>query len=132
MSESNLVSKEEGLALLVKDANKRAPEKWHNIRVEIDGKKFQSKKEARYYGQLVLQKKMNMIQDFACQVRFPLLMNGEKLTTYIADFVVKEKDGSKKVIDVKGSRDRKSPVYRLFLLKKKLMKHLVNVEVEEV
>ena len=80
----------------------------------VDDKRFASQKEARYYGALKVRKLMGEIQDFECQVSFPLVAG----IHYRGDFLITEKDESLTCVDVKGF---KTPVYKL---KKKLFCHV--------
>lgn len=85
--------------------------KYKNQKVTIDGITFDSRAEGTYYNYLKILKKSGEIQGFDMQVRFTLMdrfkhPSDDKKTVraiaYIPDFVITEKDGSKKVIDVKG------------------------------
>lgn len=82
--------------------------KYGNIKTEVDGISFDSRKEADYYCQLKLLKKAGEIKDFGLQPRFVLQegfnKNGvrHRPITYYADFVVENLDGTTDVIDVKG------------------------------
>lgn len=99
--------------------------KYKNIKTEVDGIRFDSKKEATRYGQLKIMQQCGLIHDLKLQVSYPLVVQGVKIATYRADFVYTE--GIKGVTeDVKGMR---TPVYNL---KKKLMKALYGIEIKEV
>ena len=58
--------------------------------------------------------------------RFPMVINNLKICTYEADWTVYFKEGHKEVYDAKGF---KTPVYKI---KKKLMKALFNIDIQEV
>ena len=60
--------------------------KYNNIKTEIDGITFDSKKEANRYCELVLLKKAGAIKDLETQPKFPLYVNTNKVCSYIADF----------------------------------------------
>ena len=99
--------------------------KYGNVRVTVDGHKFDSKREARRYGELKLLQRAGKISDLLLQVRFPLVVNGHVICAYIADFDYRE--GSYRVTeDVKGVR---TAVYRI---KAKLMKALHGVTIREI
>ena len=76
-------------------------------KTEIDGIRFDSKREAAYYSELKLLKMAGEL-DFELQPKFTLIegfeKNGKKYrpTHYIADFLITYRDGRKVVIDVKG------------------------------
>lgn len=96
--------------------------KYGNKKVQVDGKIFDSLKEAYRYNELKMLQNHGKIQDLKCQVKFELQpkfkneITGktEKAITYIADFVYTE-NGKQVIEDVKGF---KTPVYKL---KRKLM-----------
>lgn len=100
--------------------------KYRNIKTEIDGIKFDSKKEANYYKKLCLLKQSGEVTDFQMQVKYYFELNGVKLGFYKADFVVEWKSGKKQVVDVKGM---KTPIYNL---KAKMMKAFHSIEIFEV
>lgn len=60
--------------------------KYGNRRVEADGVSFASAKEARRYGELKLLERAGEIAELRLQPRFPLIVNGVKVCTYVADF----------------------------------------------
>lgn len=103
--------------------------KYRNIPTELDGYRFDSKREARRYQDLKLLVLAGEISDLCAEkleLRFDLSVNGMKICTYEADFRYKDKDENVVVEDSKGVR---TPVYRL---KKKLMKALLGIEIQEV
>ena len=99
--------------------------KYKNIITIVDGFKFDSKAEARYYGILKMRKLAGEIVDFKRQVPYDLVVNGISVGKYIADFLIQHAD-RKEVIDVKGV---KTPIYNL---KKRLMKAIYNIEIIEI
>lgn len=108
---------------------KKRSNKYRNIKVEIDGIKFASKKEGRRYLELKLLKQAGEIKDFKIQPKYKFELNGVKICTYLADFDVIHNDNSLIVEDVKSDATRKLPVYRI---KKKLMKAFYNIDVKEI
>jgi hypothetical protein len=100
--------------------------KYKNKKVEIDGVTFDSKKEAKRYGELKLLQRINEINDLELQPKYPIVVNGKKIATYIADFRYRKSDGSTVVEDVKGVR---TPVYRI---KKKLVEALESISIVEI
>lgn len=96
--------------------------KYKNVRVEIDGIKFDSKFEAEFYfSELQWLQAAGEITKIERQKKYLLQpafeYHGKKIQAinYVADFVVTYKDGRQEVIDTKGTQ---TPVY---LLKKKLL-----------
>lgn len=105
----------------------RRPSKYRNTKIVLDNITFDSKAEATRYSHLKLRERIGEITDLELQVRFPLVVNGTKVTTYVADFRYREAaTGAVIVEDVKGVR---TPVYRL---KKKLMKAVHGIDVSEI
>lgn len=111
--------------------------KYQNKKTEIDGIIFDSKKEARVYGELKLLKLSGEIKDFERQKVFQLVpsqydvIDGktkciEKPLTYKADFVVHHNDGETTVLDAKGMR---TPLYTA---KRKLMLFIHKIRIKEV
>ena len=97
--------------------------KYNNVPVELDGKKFQSTKEAKRYIQLRAMQAAGEITHLHCQTPFEL-----SVCKFIADFTY-TRNGELIVEDAKSSVTRKLAVYRL---KKKLMKAELNIEIIEV
>lgn len=98
--------------------------KYRSIPVEVDGIRFASKKEARRYQVLKARWDAGEIIGLVTQPRYVLKVNGEKVGTYVGDFLYIE-DGREVLEDVKGVR---TPIYRL---KKKLMKALYGIDILE-
>lgn len=69
---------------------------------------YASKAEATRAEELKLLQRAGKISDLREQVKFPLLVNGELIGYYIADFMYVE-DGEQVVEDVKGF---KTPMFR--------------------
>ena len=90
--------------------------KYHNQKVEINGKKFDSKKESKDWLRLKSMEDSGLIKNLCCQVPFELqpkyvTRDGRKIRaiTYVADFVY-ERDGAKYAQDSKGMR---TDVYKM-------------------
>lgn len=106
-------------------------QKYRNEKVRLDGFVFASKKEASRFVELRMRQKMGEISGLTVHPRFDLIVNGEKVGVYVADFLyfVCHNDirGSCKVVeDTKGYRTRD------FILKKKLMKAALGIDVKEI
>lgn len=98
--------------------------KYGNKKVELDGIKFDSKKEMRRYAELKVLEKAGEIRDLQLQVGF-ILQEGftdqtgkrQQAIKYIADFTYyqQEDDGCWYLVieDVKSPATRKNAVYRL-------------------
>ena len=104
---------------------KRKP-KYKNRKVEVDGIKFDSKKEAKRYGELKLLEKAGEISDLQCHPKFDLVINGQKIlitsdrykngrqAKYSPDFrYTCQKGGGFIAEDVKGGRATKTEAYKL-------------------
>lgn len=96
--------------------------KYHSVVTEALGIKFHSKKEARYYLELVCRQKAGEVRYFLLQVPFRLPGN----TKYIVDFMEVHADGSIRYVDTKGFRTQ------TFKLKRKQVEALYPIIIEEV
>ena len=126
----------------IAEARKRRESKYRARKVDgflADGTPhtFDSRKEAKRYAELAVMERSGAISNLQLQVTYHLipsqkLPNGKTLrgVDYIADFVY-ERDGKTVVEDVKGYRDPSSAAYAKFIIKKKLMLFLKDIEVVE-
>ena len=101
-------------------------------KIEIDGIKFDSKRESERYTVLKYLESIGDITDLQLQVPFELqpkyIMDGKTVRAikYVADFVYKDKNGNTVVEDSKGYRTKE------YLLKKKLFEYKFNLKIKEV
>lgn len=97
------------------------PNKYHNNPTTVDGIRFDSKKEARYYEQLKIRQATGEVKYFLMQV--PLRLPGG--SKYVVDFQVFFADPARapEYIDVKG---RETQVFRL---KKREVEHAYPVQI---
>jgi len=100
---------------------KRNKHKFHAIQIELDGIKFDSKKEAKFYMQLKMLQKLGEVIFFLRQVPFDLPGN----IKYRCDFQVFYKDGTVSFIDVKGMKTQE------YIMKKKQVESLYPIVIEE-
>jgi hypothetical protein len=108
--------------------------KYRAVKTEVDGILFDSKKEAKRYGELKLLEKAGEITQLELQPVFQCVVKEKKICSYRADFRYFDKKatgtmgqmGTMMVEDVKGF---KTPVYRL---KKKLVEALFPVKITEI
>jgi hypothetical protein len=101
--------------------------KYGNKPTVVDNIRFDSQAEAKRYNELKLFQHAGQICDLELQPKFPLLVNGELVCTYIGDFRYYS-HGYQVIEDVK-SKATKTPQYRI---KVKLLKALTGIEVREV
>lgn len=80
----------------------------------VDGVRFASKAESRRYSELKNLERAGIISGLTLQPKFPLIVQGAKVCTYIGDFAYIE-DAKYVVEDVKGVQ---TDVYRI---KRKLL-----------
>lgn len=104
---------------------KKTTSKYGNKKTVVDGITFDSKKEAARYQELKLMQKAGLIAGLGMHPSFDLWVNNQRVCRYVADFSYQE-NGKTVVEDVKGV---KTPVYNL---KKKLMKALHGIEIQEI
>lgn len=110
-------------------------QKYGNIRVKDDGYTFDSKREHKRYCELRMLARAGKIKHLQVHTRFPIKVNEQLICTYEADFSYYEtQDGTIKTPYQFVVEDVKSPATRtpLYELKKKLMKAVHNVTVEEI
>lgn len=104
--------------------------KYGNKITEYDGRKYHSKKEAGYARELDMLSKARVdaqrVVSWLPQVKYRLEVNGVKIADYILDFKVEYADGRVEYVDVKGVRTGE------YVMKKKLMKALFNIDIIEV
>lgn len=103
--------------------------KYHNKKTVLNGRKFDSKKEARRFVELQMLEKKGLIKNLECQKKFELIpkQNGQRACNYIADFVyVDASNGQTVVEDVKGVR---TEVYKI---KKKLLLYFCGLDIHEI
>ncbi len=114
------------LARLRAQSNKEPkPSKYKNVKVVVDGEKFDSKKEAAYWVELKMRAKVGEIFNLQRQVAIPLYCfacspHGQpmavEVATYVADFTFHTRDSPLlHIVDVKGQKKRACP----YPLKKK-------------
>jgi hypothetical protein len=92
----------------------------------IDGIRFASKAEAKYYQTLIYRERLGEVTDVRLQEPFVVLgPKGQVVCTYRADFVFWDaSEGRQRVIDVKGMQ---TP---LFKLKKKVVEAFLGITIE--
>jgi len=102
------------------------PSKYGNQRAG----KYASKKEAEYAAKYAALESAGVIRQLREQVPFELIPKDGRLRAvkYYADFTYVD-EGGLHVVDIKGGSATKTPVYRL---KKRLMRHLLGIDIEEV
>lgn len=103
--------------------------KYHNVKTVVDGITFDSKAEAKRYGELKLMEKAGVITTPELQKKYPIVINGIHICNYIADFVYINTEGRKLKLIVEDTKGMRTPVYNL---KKKLMKAVHNIDVVEI
>lgn len=113
----------------------RRPHKYRAKRVEINGERFDSKKEARRWGELQLLQRAGKIRNLERQKAFPIVINGSpvkirsagypngRAMKYLADFVYFE-DNKRVVEDSKG---QDTPVSKI---KRALVEAIYGVEIK--
>jgi hypothetical protein len=109
------------------------PSKYKNVKTEVDGIKFDSKKEALLFSGLKLSEMVGDITGLERQVKYELIPSQtrsdgskERAVNYIADFQYRKRNGVLVVADAKGI---KTPDY---IIKRKLMLHVHGITILEV
>ena len=112
------------------------PSKYKNVKTEVDGIKFDSKKEAKRWQELRALQKAGQLRDLAHQWKYFLIPpqtrsdgKKERAVDYIADFAYVDLDGVTHVEDVKSPSTRKLPAY---IIKRKLMLQVHGISIKEI
>lgn len=118
--------------------------KYGNAKTEIDGRTFDSRREASRYIDLAAMQKAGEISNLQMQVKYVLIpaqrepdtigpkggiKKGkviEKECSYIADFVYTDKNGQTVVEDTKGFRPKE------YLIKRKMMLYFHGIRIREI
>jgi len=113
---------------------KKPKQKYFSKKVYTSAGKFDSTAEYSYYQKLQLLKKAGEITGIDRQVVFPLTVNGQLITKYIADFVVTKSNGTVEVHDAKNpyllGKGKSTPAGQMFKLKSKLMRAIYDIEIK--
>ncbi|WP_240335243.1 DUF1064 domain-containing protein [Paraliobacillus sediminis] len=102
---------------------KQKRSKYGNKKVVIDGHKFDSKLEAKYYQELLIRKRIGEIKSFSLQPRYELQPKYKKdnktirKIEYVADFEIEHADDSIEIVDIKGH------VTKEFAIKRKIFEY---------
>lgn len=108
--------------------------KFNNVKSEIDGYKFDSKKESEFYGSLKIKKQAGLIKDFKMQVPYEIIINNIRIANYFLDFLVENNDGTIEYIDIKG-KDKKTNKFiktGVFALKKRLVEAIYGIKISMI
>lgn len=96
--------------------------KYNAKKTEVDGIRFDSKKEARYYQDLLLRQRAGEVVFFLRQTAFHLPGG----VVYRIDFQEFHSDGTVHFVDVKGMKTQ------MYIAKKKMVEATYPVTIEEV
>lgn len=103
------------------EVEKTKESKYHSNKTEVDGKTFDSKKEANYYARLIYLQLAGEIKEIELQPSFELQpsykRDGKTIRSinYKADFKVTDKEGHEYYVDTKGFKTKE------YLIKKKML-----------
>lgn len=122
------LSRQTGTDARVRDAIKGRirVRKYRNIPTEIDGERFDSKKEARRFVELRVLERAGEIADLTRGKKYNFSHDGVKIGTYKPDFEYTE-NGKRVIEDVK-STSTKTQAYRL---RKRMMLAFYGIEIRE-
>ena len=144
MSEEQLAERQKRLSHMAGDKPKRiapvdrtvnAP-KYRNQKVEIDGIKFDSRKEAKRWQELKLLESAGEIERLIRQARYTLIPaqkradgTTERKVEYVADFSYETVVGRIGYLHVEDVKGMKTPLY---ILKRKLMLWVHGITIKEI
>lgn len=98
--------------------------KYGAIRTEYNGVMYASRAEANRAGELDALERAGVIKNIERQKKYPIIINGEKVFTYIADFNYFDIEKNCDVVeDVKGVRTA------MFNLKKKCVEAFYQIKI---
>lgn len=96
----------------------------------VDGITFDSKAEARRYGELMMMRRAGEIYDLEIHRLYPVFLNGKWVCDYTADFCYRRKPGHERVVeDVKSKGTRTA---RDWPLRKRLVEAAHTITITEV
>jgi hypothetical protein len=98
-----------------------------NVRVKEDGITFGSRAEYARYAVLKTRAENGEILGLEVHPRFPLVVNGVKICTYVADFRYDDGLTQERVVE-----DVKGVAKEVYVIKKKLMLAILGIEIVEV
>lgn len=107
----------------------RKKNKYGAKKQRVDGHAFDSKAEAKRYGELKLLEKAGEIHFLEVHPQYHMYVKGLLIAAYKADFGYRDRLGRQHVEDVKGGPTAKR---RDFILIRKLMKACLDIDVEIV
>lgn len=107
-----------------KPAGKARSGKYNAVPVQSEHGYFHSTSEYKRFLDLKMLERANAITNLRRQVKYPLVLDGVQIQTYIADFVYIE-NGREIVEDFKGFRTSE------YLKAKRLMKEILGIEILE-
>lgn len=107
---------------------KKGFRKYKNEKTQVDGVWFDSKREARRYGELKLLERAGEIRNLRLQVVYDLVVYGRLVCRYRADFVYEDRrlGWAEVVEDAKGCRTE------AYIIKRKLMLAVHGITIREV
>ena len=106
--------------------------KYNARKTTVDNIVFASKREAARYVELKLLQRAKRIADLECQPQFPIVVNGQTVAKYVADFQYRELAWDFEIVEnlvVEDVKGMKTPVYRL---KKNLVEAQYGIQIREV
>ena len=103
--------------------------KFFATRTEVDGRFFDSAREAAHYRELLILERCGHIKNLEMQVPFRLIVNEQLICTWVADFRFFDMRTGEIVIEDVKSKATKTPLYQV---KKKLFRAIYGREVKEV
>jgi hypothetical protein len=100
--------------------------KYRAIPTVLDGHRFDSRLEARYYATLQLEQRIGAVLEIRRQPNYLLEVNGVWVGRYVADYEVVRADGEIQVVDCKGFRTQ------TYKLKRRLFEALYPFRIVEI
>lgn len=108
------LSRDEGRALIEQERSKK-PHKYRAKPMTVDGHRFASTLEAKRYSELKMLERAGNIRRLKLQPRFPLVVEGALVGTYVADFAYDEAGCDRWLSVVEDAKGAVLPLYTLKL-----------------
>lgn len=104
----------------------KKPNKYRAKRQKVDGISFASQHEAKVYSELKIRERAGEITNLRLQPRYPMVVDGDLICTYVADYEWRERD-CLVAGDAKGVRTKDYRIKRKLFLA--LYAHIEHREV---
>lgn len=126
MLDRNIATPEQRNQILA-GLTKKGRSKYNSVRTQnADGTWSDSRREAKWDSQIMAMKRDPDVKRVTRKARYPLIVNSVLISTYECDWTVEYHSKAIRVFDAKGHRTK------AYTQKRKLMKSIYGIEIEEL